>query len=317
MCQRGKGYAPWTQDFVQHRTNLPQEQLRILAHREMAESVHRAIARTGNHRGQFLAEGRRAAPIVLTVQDVERACLGIDARRAVAHIVIDRVVVEVALEDRGRALAVHPCRLAAKRLRACRGHHAVHEVRLEIVADFRVVELVVVAARGVSRGLKTDQRAEICGMVDGEIHCEMAADGTPHVYRAVEVQRPRQGHRHAHQEVLGQPVRFAPPGRLRRRDGLAVERKVVGDQPKLVAQPGVLQHMAPLPAVRSGRVLQQHRHAGPGLFEVHPVVDAIEFQVDIASHRRVKLLLSHGVVSAAPPSLFTSRITSMRRRMAG
>ena len=74
---------------------------------------------------------------------------------------VDAVVVEIALEDRWRTLAVDPGGFAAQRFRARRRHHAVHQVGLEVVADARVVELVDETARCIGGRFEADDGAEL------------------------------------------------------------------------------------------------------------------------------------------------------------
>ena len=68
-----------------------------------------------------------------------------------------------------------------------------------------------------------------------------------------------------------------------------MERQIVGDHPESLLKLAVLQQMPPLPAVRAGRVLQHHRHALTGFLEIHPVLDAADPHVDVATDDRIEL----------------------------
>ena len=126
-------------------------------------------------------------------------------------------------------------------------------------------------------------------MVVGEIRCEIAAHRAAHVDGALELQGVRDRHDRIHEVLRVHPVLCGPPAVRGRRERSPVERQVVGDHPEPLLKLAVFQEVSPLPAVGAGRVLQHHRHALTGFLEVHPVLDAADPDVDVASDRRVEL----------------------------
>ena len=72
-----------------------------------------------------------------------------------------------------------------------------------------------------------------------------------------------------------------------RRKGFAVERQIPGEDAKVPGDFRILQQMAPLEAVRAGRVLADERDPGSVRFVVDAVFDAIDRQVDVAPDRLI------------------------------
>src|SRR5258706_13736240 len=150
-------------DLVQHRPQIVDEGLRVLAHWKVAQALHDGHFRTRNAVRGSLRIARRGRVVVLAGEQVERAEPGIDGADAVAYVALDLVEVQVSSEDAGPTLHVVPHRLPAVFLWAERRHQAIGEA----AAGAAAVHLGVIKPRGVvvaldvRRGLKADQRAQL------------------------------------------------------------------------------------------------------------------------------------------------------------
>ncbi len=113
----------------------------------------------------------------------------------------------------------------------------------------------------------------------------------------------------------GQAILLGPPFRPDRRQRLAVERQVVGDQAEMIGDLAALEEMPPLRAVRARGVLQQHRDARARFLEIDAVVLTVDVEMDVASDRTVES--AGGLRDGQQRLFFAGRSSSMARMTAG
>src|SRR3990170_1687010 len=101
-------------DLVEDGEQVRAELGGVLAHREVADLLHDRDARALDLlRGAARVLGR-AGEVVLAGEEIERTGGRVDLPDAVAEVAVGAVEVEVALEDAGAALHVHPERVPAR-----------------------------------------------------------------------------------------------------------------------------------------------------------------------------------------------------------
>src|SRR6266852_3035191 len=93
-------------DLGEDRPQVLEETPGILAHREMAQALHGPVGGAGDLRREGTRHLGRLRPVVLPCQQVDGDPPRVDPARGLAQVVIDREVIEVALEDGRGALAV-------------------------------------------------------------------------------------------------------------------------------------------------------------------------------------------------------------------
>ena len=258
------------------------------------------------------ARTRICRPVVFAAQEVDLNLRGRDLLRLSGQVVLDVVVIEIARVDPGTGLAVDPPGFAPVRLWSLWRCDPVHTDSRVFVADTRMVVRVVVVILRLAltdrrlrlghcrtrdarrppagdRRIDADNCAKIARMIKGQIRSEIAADRASHVDWPVGLQDLRNRDDGIHDQFPRQAILLLPPLHACRRNGLAVERQVVGNHPELLLQVGILEHVPPLPAVRSRRVLQHNRDALPRFFVVDTVLHPLNPDVDVAPDRGIEL----------------------------
>src|SRR5438132_5305482 len=109
------GMTSWSAatDLLQHRQQVLQERLRVLAHREMAEAFHDRRLAAGDAARDRHRLLRRAGIIVFAREQEQQAAPGVDLSHPAADVAVDLVEIELAFEPAGAALHVVPQRLPA------------------------------------------------------------------------------------------------------------------------------------------------------------------------------------------------------------
>src|SRR5581483_8069045 len=103
----------------------------------------------------------------------------------------DAVEVQIALEDAGAALHVHPERLPARDIRTLRREQARDQPGADLAAvHVGAMEPVEVVPRRLKiRGFETDERAEFAGVRDRQVQHDAPADRAAQHHRLLELER--------------------------------------------------------------------------------------------------------------------------------
>ena len=219
-------------DLGEDRFEVGQEQIRVLAHREMPEFLHDRDLGAGHgarHRQRVLG---RAGIIVFAGQQVQRALRRVDAVEFAAHIAVDAVKVQIAFEHAGAALHVVPQRFPALGLGRLRRDETGHGAGRDLAAmHVRAVQPARVVIRiDMRRAFEPDQRPERTRMAQRQMQHDPAADRAAHHDRPLQPERGDKRHDDAGIGIGGQPVFLVLPAGGRRR--FAVKRQVERDDPK-------------------------------------------------------------------------------------
>ena len=283
----GAGARGRRANLVEHRPQMPEEGVRVLAHREVAEALHDRDLRAADARRGGLGVLRRCGVVVLAGEHVERAHGGVDRTDPLAEVAVDLVEVEVAGEDAGSALHVMPDRLPAVLVGAERRHEPVGDraARLSAV-HLRVVEPGgLVVALDVGGRLQADERAQAPRVLEREVEHDPPADRASDHHRPLEAELASDGHNEAGVGGRAQPVvRLLPAGG---RGRLPVPRHVEGDDAVMPRDFGIVQHGAELAPVGAGGVEAKEGDPLSGLLEVEPVRLTVERQVSVTAGDRL------------------------------
>ena len=239
-----------------------------------------------------------AGEVVLAGQQIERADAGIDRLHLLAQVTVDAIEIEIAFEDAGPALHVHPQRLVAADRRALRCDQAGDQRRAHLAAmDVRTMQprRVVPGLLEVG-GLQGHQRTELGGMGDREIEHDAATDRAAHHHRLVEFHGLAEGPDGGGVGGCRQPVfgRLPTGGRCR----LAVPGHVEGQHAVAAGDFRVCQQVAELAVVGAGRVQADEGNALSRFLEI----DAMRHAVDIEPHVPADHGIENGRHFSWPPA---------------
>src|SRR6516162_11805520 len=104
-------------NLLQHRHQVVEKHLRVLAHWKMAEALHDGDVAAPDDPGHGKSLLRRAGVIVFARKKKQRAAARVDPADAASDVAIDLVEIKITLEHAWPALHVVPERLPAALLR--------------------------------------------------------------------------------------------------------------------------------------------------------------------------------------------------------
>ena len=167
-------------------------------------------------------------------------------------------------------------------------------VRVPTLADrlLHVIPGAGVLARRVAardRRVHADHGAKIVCVIERQVGREVTANRTAHVHGPLGLERLRNGHDGVHHELGREPILLLPPADRRWRHRLTVVWQVVRDHAEALLKLLVLQHVPPLAAVRTGRVLQDDGNALACFFVVHAILHSLNLHVRVATDGGVEL----------------------------
>src|SRR5699024_1262241 len=273
-------------DGVESLLEVPLEHRVVLTHREMPDLLHLHEHGTVDAFGGTPAVSRGRQIVVLTGEHDQRAVRRVDLPKSVTKIVIHRVEVQVTPEGLRALCVVEPRRstIAVRRLWC---HEIPHATGRDLRGvGVRMLPPVQEEPGGVIGALDRDDSTETIRMVQCQLQCLVAAEGTAGEDRILQFERITEAGDEGRVPLRAEQVLLLPPLSVGRWVGLSVAGQVVGDHAIMVGDVGVFEQVTPLVVVATGCVLADDGLPFPVLQVEDPALVAQYIDGHVASGHR-------------------------------